>query len=167
MLEKIMTLFLDHPGIDLRIREMCRVEPRIQAVLERAVFHEITPQYDRIRSYHVLRAELQQLVGWHAAHTALRNSADYQLILEALIDLLPPDASESDLDDRASSPEARASGPEASISNPDARKSNIDARKSDPEAGERDPYSSKRDPEALECSPKRRKPLPFIHPPFP
>lgn len=132
MLEKIMTLFLDRPGIDLRIREICRVEPRIQAVLERAVFHEITPQYDRIRAYHALRAELQQLVGWHAAHTALRNSADYQLILEALIDLLPPDASESD---------------------PDASESNIDA--------------SENDPEALECSPNRRRPLPFIHPPFP
>ena len=153
MLDKIMTLFLDRPGIDLRIREICHVEPRIQAVLERAVFHEITPQYDRIRSYHVLRAELQQLVGWHAAHTALRNSADYQLILEALIDLLPPDASESDPEAREIDPVALECGPDAS--------------EVDPEASERDPYSSKRDPEALECSPKRRKPLPFIHPPFP
>lgn len=153
MLDKIMTLFLDRPGIDLRIREICRVEPRIQAVLERAVFHEITPQYDRIRAYHALRAELQQLVGWHAAHTALRNSADYQLILEALIDLLPPDASESDPEAREIDPVALECGPDASEVDPDASESNIDASESDPEA--------------LECSLNRRRPLPFIHPPFP
>ncbi len=153
MLDKIMTLFLDRPGIDLRIREMYRVEPRIQAVLERAVFHEITPQYDRIRSYHVLRAELQQLVGWHAAHTALRNSADYQLILEALIDLLPPDASESDLEAREIDPVALECGPDASEVDPDASESNNNAGESNPEA--------------LEWRPNRRRSLPFIHPPFP
>ena len=97
MFIKLLNQELDKHVFDTRVREICQIEPRIQAVLERAIFSEITPQYDRIRSYHALRGELDPLLGWHAEHPALRNSGDYQLILETLIDLLPPD----DIEDAA------------------------------------------------------------------
>jgi hypothetical protein len=82
---------LDRLSTEHRLQEILQVEPRLQALLDQAIYQEAGPTYDRIRTYTKLRNQLIPLVGWHAEHPALRNSGDYQLVLEVLIDLLPPD----------------------------------------------------------------------------
>jgi len=81
----------DLRAIDPRLREILDAEPRLELILDQAIHQQTGPGYDRIVAYHSLRLRIIPLVGWHAAHPDLRNSADYQLVLEILINLLPPD----------------------------------------------------------------------------
>ena len=95
---KVMPLYsIGNIQFDHRISEIIQIEPRIEDILDRALFTEVTPEYDRIHSYYSLRKELEPLLGWYAEHPALRNSGDYQLIIETLMDLLPLDLNESPL----------------------------------------------------------------------
>ena len=82
---------LDHMRTDYRLNEILKSEPRLQKILDHAIYQECDASYDRIRTYLALRNQLFPLVGWHAAKPELQNSADYQLVIETLIDLLPPD----------------------------------------------------------------------------
>jgi hypothetical protein len=80
-----------------RLQEILQAEPRLQPpavlsrLLEQAILQEASPSYDRILTYNRLRSQILPLVGFDAAHPDLRNSADYQLVIETLLDLLPPD----------------------------------------------------------------------------
>ena len=76
---------------DPRLSEILSAEPRLQPILDQAIHPQTGPRYDRILAYIQLRNRIVPLVGWHAAHPDLRNSGDYQLILETIINLLPPD----------------------------------------------------------------------------
>jgi hypothetical protein len=76
---------------DPRLGEILAAEPRLQPILDQALHQETGPRYDRILAYIHLRNQITHLVGWHAAHLDLRNSGDYQLVLETIINLLPPD----------------------------------------------------------------------------
>lgn len=91
MLTQIVTTLLDSLNLDYRMREILEAEPRLRPILDQAINQETGPKYDRIRTYFRLRSQIVQLVGWHAEHPNLRNSADYQLVIETLINLLPPD----------------------------------------------------------------------------
>jgi hypothetical protein len=77
---------------DPRLREILAAEPRLQPILDQATHHETGPRYDRILAYNHLRSQITPLVGWYAAHPDLRNSGDYQLVIETIINLLPPDS---------------------------------------------------------------------------
>ena len=76
---------------DQRLAEILSAEPRLQPILDQAAGQKPDSHYDRILTYTHLRKQIVHLVGWHAKHPALRNSADYQLVLETIINLLPPD----------------------------------------------------------------------------
>jgi hypothetical protein len=82
---------LDRLKTEYRLQEILQAEPRLQPILEQAIFQETSASYDRILTYNRLRNQILPLVGFDAAHPDLRNSADYQLVIETLLDLLPPD----------------------------------------------------------------------------
>ena len=74
-----------------RLQQILFLEPRLKPVLDLAACCTRTDHYDRIRTYIHLRNQAIPLVGWHADHPDLRNSTDYQLIVDTIADLLPPD----------------------------------------------------------------------------
>jgi len=82
---------LDRLKTEYRLQEILQAEPRLQPILEQAIFQEASPSYDRILTYNHLSSQILPLVGFQASHPDLRNSADYQLVIETLLDLLPPD----------------------------------------------------------------------------
>ena len=71
-----------------RLSEIIQIDPRIQYFIDQAVRYKFTSPYEPIWIYHILRNNIQNLVGFHAALPELRNSADYLIIIDTLDDLL-------------------------------------------------------------------------------
>lgn len=78
-------------SLDQRLVEIFETEPRLVPIFEKALNQPVEPNYDRIRVYQRIRQAIQPYVGLQAEQQALRNSADYQLVIETLLNLLPPD----------------------------------------------------------------------------
>jgi hypothetical protein len=91
MYDTLLSRAVDNDLSANRLYTILQLEPRIDEILSRAAFLEITPTYNRLRAYHQYRVQLEPLIGWHAENPSLRTADDYQLILHALFTLLPPD----------------------------------------------------------------------------
>jgi hypothetical protein len=78
-----------------RLQEILRVEPRLWSVVSDAAIQRRSRTYHRIRTYLALRNRVIPLVGWYAEREELRTSDHYQLVIDTIVDLLPPD--EADL----------------------------------------------------------------------
>jgi hypothetical protein len=89
--ESSQTLPTASTNLDHRLIEIFEIEPRLIPIIEKALNQPANPNYDRIRVYHHIRLAIQPFVGLQAEQLALRNSADYQLVIESLLNLLPPD----------------------------------------------------------------------------
>jgi putative transposase len=77
------------------LQEILRVEPRLWSVVNDAATQRRSRTYHRIRTYLALRNRVIPLVGWHAEREELRTSDHYQIVIDTIVDLLPPD--EADL----------------------------------------------------------------------
>jgi len=91
MLTKTSLTIHTSPNLDYRLHEILEAEPHLLSIFEQAFGQKVHPHYDRIRTYHNLRLTVLPYVGLQAKQLALRNSADYQLVIETLLNLLPPD----------------------------------------------------------------------------
>jgi len=89
--ETNQTLSIAAAGLDVRLIEIFETEPRLIPIFEKALNQPVEPNYDRIRVYQCIRQAIQPYVGLQAEQQALRNSADYQLVIETLLNLLLPD----------------------------------------------------------------------------
>jgi hypothetical protein len=78
-------------NLNQRLLEIFDLEPRLRDIFDNAYHTPTTADYDRIHTYYLLKRQIVPLVGWRSHHPALQNSADYQLVLETLLDLLPLD----------------------------------------------------------------------------
>jgi hypothetical protein len=74
-----------------RLQEILRVEPRLWSVVSDAAIQRRSRTYHRIRTYLALRNRVIPLVGWYAEREELRTSDHYQLVIDTIVDLLPPD----------------------------------------------------------------------------
>jgi len=83
-----------------RLQEILLTEPRLLPILIEAHTQKTGPDYDRIVTYIRLRNQAVHLVGYFAENPGLRTSFDYDIVIQTLIDLLPPDYDDLHVDPR-------------------------------------------------------------------
>lgn len=91
MLIQTTPIALQLVDFDARLGEILESEPRLQAVFDQAANQEAGAGYDRILAHLRLKNLIRPMVGWYADKPELRNSGDYQLVIETILNLLPPD----------------------------------------------------------------------------
>jgi hypothetical protein len=78
-----------------KLQEILRIEPRLWPIINEAVAQRRNKTYQRVRMYIALRNRVVPLVGWYAEREELRTTEQYRLVIDTIVDLLPPD--ETDL----------------------------------------------------------------------
>lgn len=77
------------------LQQMLLLEPRLVPIIQAAQSQRSYPGYDRIQVYSELKMRAYPLVGMEAEHPQLRTSAHYDAMMTTIVDLLPPDATDS------------------------------------------------------------------------
>jgi hypothetical protein len=77
-----------------RLQHILKIEPRINGIISELLKMRATRGYRKEMEYSRLKAEVSKMVGYSAEIEELGDSDSYQIILQVIIDLLPPDATE-------------------------------------------------------------------------
>lgn len=80
-------------------QEAMKIEPRLQAIIEEAIQQENTVGYENISRYYTLKQQVSRYVGRYATYASQESTGNkewgtstyYDAIMDAIIDLLPPD----------------------------------------------------------------------------
>lgn len=73
------------------LQEILGIEPRLVPIIEEAKNQQRTRGYIRVQKYVELRTRASLLVGSTAEKIELRTSAHYDVVIQTIGDLLPPD----------------------------------------------------------------------------
>jgi hypothetical protein len=73
------------------LHQILSAEPGLVPIMVAAAEQRNTVGYDRGQRYSHLKHQAERLVGWHAQNAALGNSAAYEVVVQTIADLLPPD----------------------------------------------------------------------------
>lgn len=76
------------------LQEILKTEPRLLPILDQAKAQQGGKGYDRIAVYTNLRNQAAGLVGSLAEKEAVRASVHYDIVIQTIADLLPPDQSD-------------------------------------------------------------------------
>ena len=73
------------------LQQILSAEPGLVPIVMAAAEQRNTVGYDRSQRYSHLKHQAERLVGWFAKNAALRSSPAYDVVIETIADLLPPD----------------------------------------------------------------------------
>ncbi len=77
-----------------RLKALVSREPRLKPIIDSAAAQQNTPGYHRINTYYALKKRASALVGWESPNPALNQTEHFDPVMDAIIDLLPPDDSD-------------------------------------------------------------------------
>lgn len=77
------------------LKEILKIEPRLQGIIKEAEAQRNTSGYNRLQKYVELKNKISSLVGWLAENEKLKSSNSYDIVMETITDLLPPDVIDS------------------------------------------------------------------------
>jgi hypothetical protein len=77
------------------LQQILEIVPRLRRIIERVQQLRIAPGYNQSQAYSDFKAEASEFVGWEAENSELCDSDSYEVVIDAIVSLLPPD--ESDL----------------------------------------------------------------------
>jgi hypothetical protein len=76
---------------NLALQNILKIEPRLVPIITDAVNQKNGFEYNRVSTYIELRNKAAQLVGWSGENTQLKNCESYDVVIDTIDDLLPPD----------------------------------------------------------------------------
>ena len=77
-----------------KFQAIVKIEPRISAVISEILKIRSNKFYNWGEEYYRFKTKISGLVGWKAERDELRNSDSYEVVLNVVVDLLPPSISD-------------------------------------------------------------------------
>ena len=74
-----------------KFQRILKIEPRISVIISEALKIRANQGYSRDMEYNRFKAKISKLVGYETEKEELRDSDSYNIILQVVVDLLPPD----------------------------------------------------------------------------
>lgn len=74
-----------------KFQRILKIEPRISVIISEALKIRANQGYSRDMEYNRFKAKISKLVGYETEKDELRDSDSYNIILQVVVDLLPPD----------------------------------------------------------------------------
>jgi hypothetical protein len=74
-----------------KFQRILKIEPQISGIISEALKIRANQGYSRDMEYSRFKAKISKLVGYETEKDELRDSDSYNIILQVIVDLLPPD----------------------------------------------------------------------------
>ena len=74
-----------------KFQRMLKIEPQISGIISEVLEIRANQGYSRDMEYNRFKAKISKLVGYETEKDELRDSDSYNIILQIIVDLLPPD----------------------------------------------------------------------------
>lgn len=75
-------------------RRITKIEPRMIGVVSEVITTKSRKGYNRVMDYHRFKTQISHLVGWGAENQELGDSSSYDVMIQVIDDLLPPDGAD-------------------------------------------------------------------------